>query len=806
MTGRLRLAVAAGVATLLGCAPLAPMFDSWAWVRYAILTVGAIAASSVVARRLSVPGGFVPLINIGVLVLLVSALFGAGAEILGILPTSGTLRALHSQVTAAFTDISQLAVPVPARRGLMLITVVGVGAVAILIDALAVTLRRAALAGLPMLAMFAVPVAVARGGIGWLPFVFGAAGYLVLLLSEGRERVSRWGRPFSAQSSDESWRPDPLEGAPMAAVGRRIGAAAIGVAVLLPAFVPFVHSGGLAGVAAGAGVGTGIGGGGSGQLNPITQLRGQLRRTQSVELLRVKTNDRRPFYLRVTTLDLYNQAGWGQAHFSSARGSAVRHGLPETGIGDGVRTKTIKTRVEVRGLGDSQFLPVYATPTKVSVKGDWLFDRPSGTVFSNRTNARDLNYTFTSVTPDQSSDALLRQLKAAPPVGDDIQIAYGRGAIPREPRIQGIVNSIVSGKSTPYAKTLALYEYFRDPKNGFRYTTATKSGTSGSDLLDFLTNKQGYCEQYASAMAVMARYASLPARVAIGYTKGVHKKDYWSVGTNDAHAWVEIYFDGIGWVPWDPTPLGEGGRATTLPYAAAGPNADRVGALTGSEGQLRGLTPDQRAQFLRDRREAQGLRATAKRAPVAIKPPPVDRTSWWIFGGVLALILLVAPSIGRLALRRWRWSVVGRDDPRRTVHAAWDEVLATAYDLGLSLDDAETPRATAARLSRECRLDDSASVAVRRLSGVEERARYSDRSPTIEGAALTAMTRAICRALSASATRWVRLRAWAMPPSVISAASRRGGLGISDTFDRVDTALARARRILLGRFAVSRSA
>lgn len=805
MTGRLRLTVAAGVATVLASAPLAPLFDSWGWLRYAVFTVAVLTAANLAGRRLGVPGGLIPLVGLGVLGLLVSSIFGTGAELFGVLPTTGTLAGLRDQLEAAFSDIGQLAVPVPDRRGLFLLVVLGVGASLICLDALAVSLRRAALAGLPMLAMFAVPVAVVRQGIGWLPFTFGAAGYLLLLLSEGRDRITRWGRPFTEQSSEESWRPDPLEGSPMAAVGRRIGAAAIGLAVVIPALVPFVHGGGLAGVAAGAGVGNGPGG--SDQLSPLAALRGQLRRDRPLELLRVKTTEAHPFYLRVTSLDLYSpRTGWSQEGFSAARGPKVSEGLPKPSIGDGVPTKKIDTHVQALGLGRSQQLPVYATPTRVKVKGDWRFDRPSGTVFSTHTNTRDLRYSFTSVTPDQSSEQagreLLDLLKASPPVTDpQIQGAYGGHSVQADPRIQVRVAAIMKGKVTPYEKVLALYEYFRDPKNGFRYTTSTKAGNSGSALVDFLTNKQGYCEQYAAAMAVMTRYAGMPARVAIGYTKGVRKNGYWSISTSDAHAWVEVYFQGVGWMPWDPTPLGQGGRASAIPYANTATSTVVPGGPTGSANQ-ENLSAKQRQLQNRVRGDDKALVGGGP-----VPPPPArlrpDHTAWWVAAGLLTLLLLVAPPISRVVLRRSRLRRITRGAPSPAAHAAWAEALATAFDVGISLNDAETPRVTASRLIRQGQLDATAGRALRELASLEERARYA-RRPLRPHDSTADNVRRLHSALFSEATRPVRWRARLMPPSVLDVAGRRGGLGISEALDGVDSALGRARRAVFGRIALSR--
>src|SRR2546429_299074 len=84
--------------------------------------------------------------------------------------------------------------------------------------------------GLPLLVLFAVPSAVLPGGLGWIPFVFVAAGWLSLLLVEGGDRVSRWGSPLRTDRPDRSARYDDTS---LGRVGRRIGAAALGVAVVV---------------------------------------------------------------------------------------------------------------------------------------------------------------------------------------------------------------------------------------------------------------------------------------------------------------------------------------------------------------------------------------------------------------------------------------------------------------------------------------------------------------------------------------------------------------------------------------------
>ena len=100
-----------------------------------------------------------------------------------------------------------------------------------------------------------------------------------------------------------------------------------------------------------------------------------------------------------------------------------------------------------------------------------------------------------------------------------------------------------------------------------------RPATPATQLVDFLQNKVGYCQQYAAAMGVMLRLAGVPARVVLGYTHSVpDASGTFTVTTNDAHAWVEAYFAGVGWVPFDPTPLAgiSGGAASDLAWAPHG--------------------------------------------------------------------------------------------------------------------------------------------------------------------------------------------------------------------------------------------
>ena len=106
---------------------------------------------------------------------------------------------------------------------------------------------------------------------------------------------------------------------------------------------------------------------------------------------------------------------------------------------------------------------------------------------------------------------------------------------------------------TEYDQAAELESYLHT----YPYTLDLPSPPPNRDVVDyFLFDLQrGYCDYYASAMVVMARAIGLPARLVIGYSSGIYDSvnDYYIVTAANAHAWVEIYFSGIGWVEFEPT-------------------------------------------------------------------------------------------------------------------------------------------------------------------------------------------------------------------------------------------------------------
>jgi transglutaminase-like putative cysteine protease len=283
---------------------------------------------------------------------------------------------------------------------------------------------------------------------------------------------------------------------------------------------------------------------------------------------------------------------------------------------------------------------------------------------------------------------------------------------------------VTNGAKTPYAAVLALESWLRQT-GGFGYDE-TPPRVKGPPLVSFVTRtRAGYCQHFAGAMATMLRMLGIPARVAVGFTSGSPAGGRWEVSDRDAHAWVEVWFRGHGWIPFDPTP-GRGTFAGAYSYASASDEA--VAALR--RGDL-GRTTSQRDPRLPDAGDLPGeVASDTSSAPSLVG-----------VGLVLAAAWILVLGLAKAAVRRARYF---SRDPRRLATASRRELEDFLRDQGavvsenatlatlqeavhqeLGLDARPFARAAAeARFGRPGASDPDASTArreVRRLIGAARR-------------------------------------------------------------------------------------
>jgi hypothetical protein len=170
MSSRHPLALVAAAATLLAALPLSTVFASFTWLFVTAVAIAIMVGTAIAARSLRWPVPAQVLAMAGALLLFLAWRFPSGEELARLIPTGATFRHFGQLLADSTVRIRDESVPVSDSEGLLLLTVAGVGLVAIIVDFLAVGLRRPALAGLPMLAIYSVPVAVLPDGLSVLPF------------------------------------------------------------------------------------------------------------------------------------------------------------------------------------------------------------------------------------------------------------------------------------------------------------------------------------------------------------------------------------------------------------------------------------------------------------------------------------------------------------------------------------------------------------------------------------------------------------------------------------------------------------
>ena len=226
---------------------------------------------------------------------------------------------------------------------------------------------------------------------------------------------------------------------------------------------------------------------------------------------------------------------------------------------------------------------------------------------------------------------------------------------------------------SPYEATLLLERWFRRD-GAFRYEERPPVTQSGAPpLVDFVeVTRLGYCQHYAGAMAVMLRLLGIPSRVAVGFTAGTWKSGEWTVTDHQAHAWVEAWFDGFGWLAFDPTP----GRGTlSAVYTLASDSADAVAAL--GTGRFLDFNPS----F-----EPGGGAA----APTPAEPATTTTSfPWWLLAVPLVPLAVACAVVGSKWARRSRR--LRRRDPRLLASGVRAELVSVLLDRGAAVDaDATT--------------------------------------------------------------------------------------------------------------------
>lgn len=724
--GDLSLTLGAAVATLAAMLPISRLILP-TWFGGAMITVALVLLTGYALRRVGVPGVLAAVGELLVWTVCATVALGHEDALLGLLPTPSVVRSLPDVFALVSVEIVEGVAPMEPSPALAFVLVASGGLLAFCVGHIVRATRLPLLAALVLITVFVIPQLAVPGDPDLVAAVILAAALLWLVRSEIRSR-----------------RPGMEAGAVASTWAGVLGMGALLGAVIFSPAVPLAPP-------AGGGVGR------TSTISASLDLGDDLRRPADVEVLRLRTDAPSAPYLRVATLTRFDGQTWA----------------PDAAEGDGLRFRPVQTSadltehtttVDITRLS-SRYLPVPYPAVEVSgVAGDWVANPLNRTVMSESTTALGQRYEVRSREPQASLEQARRAMPRTPggfadfqanPT-DGVEFSFEAMTLPDDAvaaDLRALTREVIGDADNAYDALVALQTWFRS-SGGFEYSleAPVEDGFDGSGMeaiQRFLEVRSGYCVHFASTFAVMARSVGIPARVVVGFLPGtatgeqVDDQDVYSVLGSQLHAWPETYLDGIGWVPFEPT-VGLG-TPTSLRSEAA------PGAAPSPEPEVsQAPVPTPTTSREEDRGDAAGPApaATGFDAAALLR----------VLGVALAVLALLAVPA---AIRAVRWSLRLAAARRGDAGAAWRELQDLVIDAGFSVDESESPRLFAARLTRDRGVPASALAPL--VDGIE---RASFAPPDSAGGRGLARALRQCRAALLPPGR-ERLRAALVPRSLL---------------------------------------
>ena len=430
----------------------------------------------------------------------------------------------------------------------------------------------------------------------------------------------------------------------------------------------------------------------------------------------VKTDDQRAVYWRATTLDTFDHNAWREELLPT---EAFR---PSGGSRDLLTddpllpkrardaTKWIPATVHIDALRDSHVISPSGPVAYAGDSLDGISYYRGGVAEVPQPLTRGTEYNAWGFQPQPTPSKLAKSParypseiyprgpylevgpgKLVPPFGTQKRLVWLRHAFddprlrPYLPIYRAAEDVAGTAPANPYAATVAIEAWLRS-SGGFSYDEHPPQVSGMPPLVAFVTRtKSGYCQHFAGAMALMLRYLGIPARVAAGFTSGAYDADRrtWRVNDRNAHTWVEVWFDGYGWLPFDPTP-GRGNLGGTYTTSSISVNVSGVENVlrksigAAAAGTLLKYQLGNRGQRLGggagassgDIAKARGGGSSARGFPIALV----------VVAGLAALVLLLVAA--KLLFRRSRFLT---GDPRAIATACRRELVAYLLDVGITI-------------------------------------------------------------------------------------------------------------------------
>jgi transglutaminase-like putative cysteine protease len=428
-------------------------------------------------------------------------------------------------------------------------------------------------------------------------------------------------------------------------------------------------------------------------------------------VLSIAADEQAGVYWRATTLDLFDKGRWTEQLFGGTE-PVRRDGREDVStdpfLPPAARNprRWLEANVHVQALRDEHFVGA-GVPVAYDT-GDKDAQYYLGNVAMTREGTRrGDSYTVWSYSPKPTPRQLGRSAARYPEYLTSLYLTVEGSPLPeygapdherelqdaflRNPRLRAYqslytqARDLVGTPRNPYAAVVAIESWFR-ASGDFVYDERPPVPKGRPPLVSFVTStKRGYCQHFAGAMAVMLRTLGIPARVAAGFTSGRYDGNTgrWIVADRNAHTWVEVWFRGYGWLPFDPTPgrgqLGGSYTASSLRFdlaafrRAAGEAGQRVSDLLRGEGG----GPDQRRRALPSSGAAPARTGSDGGGGISIVGLLL------LLAGGAALLLALA----KLLRRTLRFTT---RDPREIAAACRRDLTGFVADQGLQLPHSAT--------------------------------------------------------------------------------------------------------------------
>jgi len=651
------------------------------------------------------------------LLLAVTWLSVAGQTWYGV-PTADSIRSLGTLATLVGAQAREYVSPAPATPALIMAGVIAVWAAVFSCYALAFRAQSPLLALVPPLALVVFADSVLDQQTKPVYGVLFLIAALAVLFADSLRRIRAWGPVWSPVAGRDRLMPVAGSNA------RRVGATALVVAALAPLFVPGFGSTSVLDISR-------FGSDNRIRVSPLVSMGAILRNTRdnNPPFFEVAVEPGHQSYWQMVALDNFDGNTWEQRDDPGVQ--VQDDAIQTTGVPGDTVTQTFTMQND---LGYS-WLVAGGIPTQISMNDTVTWHPESSSLTMDGWPNKGESYTVTSVYAHPTKHQL--RSNGVEPVDKGVYLE-----LPKDPgtTVPSIVYDTAlawtQNADTQYDKVMAIMRHLRDT-NEFTYDPNVQLGDSSQALADFLQQRHGFCQQFASLMAVMLRTLGIPARIGLGFTQGQPVADTtgdYIVHGHDYHAWVEVPFNGYGWLNFDPTPnFSDPSSASYATLSTSGPTC-----VTVNGHQTCGIHPQdpsnkhQQNNTLPQRKynqkaivnAVQGASSTPTGVAGALHGVSLSKV-FAIAGGVALLLAIGIPLLHWLRRRR---RLLVAHDPRTLVLATYDVFTDRARELGIGRSPGETPDEFRRKLAATDTLN-GANEPLARMTAEVVRAAYAAEDP-----------------------------------------------------------------------------